>query len=175
MGAILALIDRINALIARLVGIALGVIVVAIAIQILVRFVLTAVGINISAPWTEELARFVLVWVIFLGAAVGCRRAQLIALEFVVRALAPLPGQALRYATMSLCIAFFALLIWVSLPFVEMGATETSPVMQIPKHWVYWAMPVGAALMIVNTLALMAEACSTGRDIRLIGGPEARE
>jgi TRAP-type C4-dicarboxylate transport system permease small subunit len=42
--------------------------------------------------------------------------------------------------------------------------------MQVPKTWVYWAMPVGAVLMIVNTLAFMAESWVESRDIRQSGG-----
>jgi TRAP-type C4-dicarboxylate transport system permease small subunit len=166
---ILRMIDRMNAALAIVVGVLLMIITAAVFGQVMVRFVLTAVGINISAPWTEELARYLLIWVVFLGAAVGCRKAQLIALEFVVQALPSVPGQLLRYATLLLCVAFFAMMVWVGLPFVSLGETETSPVMQIPKSRVYWAMPVGAALMILNTFALMAEAALDGRDIRKVG------
>jgi len=67
------------------------------------------------------------------------------------------------------CLGFFGLLISVGLAFMELGAVETSPVMQIPKAWVYAAMPAGAALMILNTAALMAEALLDRRDIRTIG------
>jgi TRAP-type C4-dicarboxylate transport system permease small subunit len=52
---------------------------------------------------------------------------------------------------------------------MELGAVETSPVMQIPEAWVYAAMPAGAALMILNTAAVMAEALLDRRDIRTIG------
>jgi TRAP-type C4-dicarboxylate transport system permease small subunit len=166
---ILRLVDRLNAVMTAVVGVLLALITIAILVQVLVRFVLTAVGINISAPWTEELARYLLIWMVFLGAGIGCRRAQLIALDFLVRKLPSVPGQALRYATILLCVAFFALLFWIGLPFVELGRSESSPVMVIAKSWVYWAMPVGAALMIVNSLALMAEAVSTRRDIRSFG------
>ncbi|MFN8723452.1 MAG: TRAP transporter small permease [Rhodospirillales bacterium] len=169
MRLILRMIDRMNAALAIVVGVLLMIITAAVFGQVMVRFVLTAAGINISAPWTEELARYLLIWVVFLGAAVGCRKAQLIALEFVVQALPSLPGQMLRYGTLLLCVAFFAMMVWVGLPFVTLGETETSPVMQIPKSRVYWAMPVGAALMILNTFALMAEAALDGRDIRKVG------
>jgi TRAP-type C4-dicarboxylate transport system permease small subunit len=138
---------------------------------VLVRFVLTAVGINIPSPWTEELARYVLVWCVLLGAGVGCRKAQLIALEFVVRAVPGIFGQLLRYASMLLCLAFFLMLINVGWQFVTIiGATERSPVMQIQKSWVYWALPAGATLMVVNTVGLILEALSSRRDIRDIGG-----
>ncbi len=108
------------------------------------RFVLTAVDINISAPWTEELARYTLIWMVFLGAAVGVRHARMIALEFGVRKAARPGGhsRALRGHD-PLSIAFFGLLFWVGLDFIELGRSETSPVLGITKDRVYWAMPVG--------------------------------
>jgi TRAP-type C4-dicarboxylate transport system permease small subunit len=38
--------------------------------------------------------------------------------------------------------------------------------MNLSKAWVYWAMPAGASLMILNTAAFMAEAVVTRADIR---------
>jgi len=75
-------------------------------------------------------------------------------------------GVAVRYGVMAVSIAFFAMLIWVGIQFVDLGRTETSPVLGITKDWVYWAMPVGMAVMIVNSLALIVETILEGRDIR---------
>jgi TRAP-type C4-dicarboxylate transport system permease small subunit len=164
------LVDRLNLVLTYGIGILLAVMTVAVFTQVMVRFVLTAVGVNLSAAWTEEVARYVLIWIVFLGAAIGCRKRQLISLEFVVRALPSLPGQGLVHLGLLVCLGFFGLLISVGLAFMELGAVETSPVMQIPKAWVYAAMPAGAALMIVNTVALIAETAMQRRDIRLVGG-----
>ena len=166
MSALLRLVDRLNAVLAVVVGALLAATALAVLVQVLVRFVLTAVGINISAPWTEEIARYTLIWMVFLGAGVGCRRAQMIALEFLVRRLPARIGVPIRYATIALSIAFFVLLIGVGLPFVELGRTETSPVMNVEKSIVYWALPVGAGLMILNSLALVLETVLDRRDIR---------
>jgi TRAP-type C4-dicarboxylate transport system permease small subunit len=167
----LALLERLNTAAYYLIGGILALISVVVLVQVLVRFVLTHLGLNISAPWTEELARFLLVWLIFLGAAVGCRRMQLISLDFVLKALPGLIGQAARYIALGLCLYLFMLLVIYGHQFVRIiGATELSPVMQISKSWVYWAMPVGGALMIINTLAFIAEALVDGKDIRAAGG-----
>jgi TRAP-type C4-dicarboxylate transport system permease small subunit len=167
----LALLERLNTAVYYLIGGILALISVVVLGQVLVRFVLTHLGLNISAPWTEELARFLLVWLIFLGAAVGCRRMQLISLDFVLKALPGLIGQAARYIALGLCLYLFVLLVIYGHQFVRIiGASELSPVMQISKSWVYWAMPVGGALMIINTLAFIAEAIVDGKDIRSAGG-----
>lgn len=158
--------DGINTLVTAIVSALLAIVALAVMTQVLVRFVLTAAGINISAPWTEELARYTLIWMVFLGAAVGVRHARMIALEFGVRKLPARAGVPIRYAVMIMSIAFFGLLFWVGLDFLELGRSETSPVLGITKDRVYWAMPVGMVLMILNSLALIAETIVEGRDIR---------
>ncbi|WP_372618556.1 TRAP transporter small permease [Falsiroseomonas sp.] len=163
------LVDRLNLLLTYGIGLLLAVMTVAVFTQVMVRFVLTAAGVNLSAAWTEEVARYVLIWIVFIGAGIGCRKRQLISLEFVVRALPSLAGQGAVYLGLLICLGFFGLLISVGLAFMDLGAVETSPVMQIPKAWVYAAMPAGAALMILNTAALMAETLTQRRDIRTVG------
>lgn len=165
------MLDRLNVAVYYLLGFLLAVISLVVLLQVIVRFVLTSLGINISAPWTEEMARYLLVWMIFLGAGAGCRRMQLISLEFVVKGLPALAGKAVRVMALGLCLLLFLLMIRYGYEFVQViGRSELSPVMQIPKTWVYWAMPVGAALMVVNMLAFMVESWNEGRDIRRSGG-----
>lgn len=166
MRRVLRATDAMNAVLTLVVGVLLFVVACAVMWQVVVRFVLTAAGINISAPWTEELARYTLIWMVFLGAGLGVRHARMIALEFLIRKLPRAVGVPLRYGVTLLTIAFFALLIRVGLQFVELGRTEVSPVMGLRKTWVYWAMPVGAALMIWNSLALVIETILEGRDLR---------
>jgi len=167
----ISLLDRLNTAVYYLIGALLAVISAVVLLQVVVRFVLTSLGLNIAAPWTEELARYLLIWLIFLGAAVGCRRMQLISLEFVVGALPKAAAVAARHLALGLCLALFLLMLRYGVEFVQvLGRSELSPVMQISKTWVYWAMPAGAALMILNTLAFIGESWLGERDIRQLGG-----
>jgi TRAP-type C4-dicarboxylate transport system permease small subunit len=167
----LGLLGRLNLAVYYLVGLLLAVISAVVLAQVLVRLVLTAVGVNIAAPWTEELARYLLIWLIFLGAAIGCRRMQLLSLSFVLVSLPTAIGVAVRHLALLLWLGLFLLMFRYGVEFVQiLGRSELSPVMQIPKTWVYWAMPVGAALMILNTLAFVAESWIEGHDIRQSGG-----
>jgi TRAP-type C4-dicarboxylate transport system permease small subunit len=167
----LGLLDQLNTATYYAVGALLAAISVVVFFQVMVRLILTAIGVNIAAPWTEELARYLLVWLIFLGAAVGCRRMQLISLTFVISGLPAFAGSLLRHLALVLCLGLFLLMVRYGYEFVQvLGRSELSPVMQIPKTWVYWAMPAGAVLMIINTLAFMAESWVEGRDIRRSGG-----
>lgn len=135
-------------------------------LQVLVRFVFTFAGFNFSAPWTEELARYSMIWVVFIGMGIGCRHAQLISLDFVVNHIPSIAGKLLRIIALLICLSFFILLMKVGFAFVEFGLIERSPAMSLRKSWIYWAMPVGAGLAFVNTIGLMTESWVLGNDIR---------
>jgi len=169
----LAAIDGLNRAIGWSLAALLAAISVVVLLQVLVRFVLSPMGLAFPASWTEELARYLLCWMVFLGAAYGCRKAQLMALDFAVSKLPGGLGQAARYLSLLLCLGFFVLLVQVGWSFVEFGRTEASPVMRLRMDWIYLAIPVGCALMIVNTIGLMLEAWTTRTDIRLIGSEQA--
>lgn len=169
----LAAIDGLHRMLGWLLAALLGVIAVVVFLQVFVRFVLTTAGIDVRASWTEELARYLLCWMVFLGGAYACRKAQLMALDFAVSRLPGVLGQAARYASLLLCLAFFLLLMQVGWAFVEFGRSEASPVMRLRMDWIYAAIPVGAALMVLNTLGLMLEAWTRRCDIRAIGAAEA--
>lgn len=102
--------------------------------------------------WYDEIARACFVWVVFLGAAVGVKRASHFGLHlFVERA----PAWFRRLAvivTPLVVIAFSAVLVVQGLAFVEFGRFQQLPVMGISKVWIYAAMPVGGTLMILYSL-----------------------
>lgn len=152
-GAIAAM----NTVLRHVVGAMLGVMVVTVGVQIFVRFVLPKLGLVVATPWTEELARYLMVWCIFLGAALATRSGAMIAMDSVANALPPALGDAIRSLSLVITLAFFGLLVWLGVLWTQFGMVETSTVMAVPMAVVYAAMPVGSAIAIMNILALMAE------------------
>ncbi len=155
--AVGSFVDRINATIRIAIAALLAGMCVCALLQVIVRLVLDSFGLNLSVPWSEELSRYFMIWLIFLGAAYACRRDQLISLTVVVDNL-PVPLRRIaNLAAAFVCIAFYAVLIQVGVTSIRSGFIEMSPVLQFPKAYVYAAMPIGGAVMILNTLAFLAE------------------
>jgi len=144
----------------------MAVMTVAITIQVFVRFGATIPALRFSAPWTEELARYAMIWMVFLGLAVGFRYRMVIAFNFVVEKLNRQWGQALQCIAFLASMAFLVLLCKLGADSVGFGHIERSPVMRLPKAWVYGAMPVGAGLAFANIVAVIVEAWRTGADLR---------
>ena len=105
-------------------------------------------------PWAEEFARYLMIWVVFLGIGAGAKRNA----HFVVEVLMLiLPKGLKKYLRMftSLFIAFFmATLIYYSSTLISriMGMQQISPSMGLPIWTIYMAIPVGCALMAIRTL-----------------------
>lgn len=162
-------VDTINVAAKFLLGALLLWMTFATFMQVLVRFIFTNLGWAISAPWTEETARYAMIWVVFIGLGVGFRYGLLLSLTFVADALSNRIGQVLRYMALALSFGFLLSIFFIGLDFLEFGRIERSPALSLPKNWIYMAMPVGAVLGCLNILALIVSAWHTGTDIRRAG------
>jgi len=145
--------DKLNLLLRGVVGLMLLTMVAVVFLQILVRFVLPKFGVVLALPWTEELARYLMIWCIFLGAAAATRAGDLIAMDTLTTVLAPKNAWRLKLLAYLVTMAFFAFLIAVGVRWMEFGLMEYSTVMGIPMALVYLAMPVGGALALINIAA----------------------
>ena len=125
----------------------LGVLVLTTLLQVLSRYVLRN-----PFDWTEEVARYVFVWVAMIGAGMAAKdRAHF----FVDLLLERLPPELGRYVTLAVGIVSTAFLLVVSLAAVELAVSnqvQDSPVLTVPMSVPYLAIPVGLILMALFTL-----------------------
>ncbi len=102
--------------------------------------------------WYDEIARGCFVWMIFLGAAVGVKRHAHFRLHLAVDRLPPRGQQTANLLGILVVIGFACVLIQQGWAFVQLGRFQQTPVMGVPKSWIYAAIPVGGALMILYSL-----------------------
>lgn len=158
--------DRVNVLITRLCGMALGAMVLAVFIGVLARFVFTHAGYRLSVPWTEEVSRYLMIWTVFLGGGVAARQGKLIGVEFIMHSLPASTGRFVKYFALALSMAFYTLLCFIGWQWVVFGESTNSPVLELPMVVINPAMVVGGLVMALNTVALILEARHSGKDIR---------
>lgn len=108
--------------------------------------------------WYDEIARACFIWVVFLGAAVGVKRGAHFRLHLVVDRFPPRVQRAAGVFGRLVVIAFSIVLIQQGWAFVELGRAQQTPVLGMSKAWIYSAMPVGGALMILYSVAPLARA-----------------
>jgi len=107
-----------------------------------------------SLLWVEEVSRFLMIWLTFLGSGIVLRYGAHVAIETLAQKL-PGGARALRGAVLAVLFAFFAAMVWLGTRYSMLTWEQTTPVLGIPFGAVYLAMPIGFTLMIVH-LALMA-------------------
>jgi TRAP-type C4-dicarboxylate transport system permease small subunit len=165
MRSLIKLVDKLNKGLEVLVGLALATMTALIFLQVLVRFVFAKLHFQFSVPWTEEAARYLMIWAIFIGGAVVARRADALAVEALVQAVPAPVARAIKFTAHLLALAFYAWVFKIGLDWADFGMSETAPVLGIPMLWVYSSMSVGAVLTIVNALTLLAEIRVERKDI----------
>ena len=102
--------------------------------------------------WTEEVARYLFVWITLIGAASGVRLHAHFGLDILRRYLPPLRG-LLGAVTMLIVASFLVLLLYTGIAETRQAALQFSPALQVRMHWAYLALPVGAALALWHVLA----------------------
>lgn len=166
LAATVRAVDALNNLLTKFCGLLCAVMVLSAFYGVLVRFALPVLGLHVVAPWTDEVARYMMIWLIFVGGAVAARQAKLIGIEVLVHALPPRAGNALKYSAHALSLTFYSIVFVIGIEWLRFGGSETSPVLRIPMSYVYASMAVGALLMLLNTIAVILDAIASGRHIR---------
>jgi TRAP-type transport system small permease protein len=109
-----------------------------------------------SILWVEEVSRYLMIWLTFVGAGLVMRFGGHIGID-TLQENWPRHAPSIRAVIFVLLLVFFALMTWLGLRYALLAWGQTTPVLQIPVGAVYLAMPIGFALMIVH-LMLMAAA-----------------
>ena len=115
-------------------------------LQFFTRYVL-----NDSLSWTEEIARYGLMWVVFIGGAMVTRRNTHIAVELLSNVMKPGPLRAALLAFVDFVKLFFiGLLAWLSVTIIERMSIQRMTVFDLSMSWVYAGIGFGCFLMFVR-------------------------
>lgn len=118
-------------------------IVVAVILQVFVRYVLKA-----SLPWTEELARYIMIWGAFVGAWLGVREKA----HFSIEAVAGRLGASGRWIVTVASVVALLVVAYGGLTTIPRLMGTGSPALQWPMGLVYAPVSVIALLMAIDIL-----------------------
>jgi TRAP-type C4-dicarboxylate transport system permease small subunit len=125
-------------------GAILAVMALAVFVQVALRFV----G-RTAFDGLDEVPRYLFVWLVMIGAAAAMHRGEHTALDYFRERLPP-RGRALAAAVINAAgIGLFLSLIKTSLVLVPNSNLQSSAGLGLSLGWVYAAVPVGAALIIL--------------------------
>ena len=120
--------------------------------QFFTRYVL-----NDSAAWTEEIARYLLIAVVFVAIASATRRTRHIHVDFLYRLIPKPLGRALSTAIDILRILFFAVAIWLTYEMMSRMGYYLMTVIDLPVNLVYGFCLFGFAAATLRSVQVAIE------------------
>jgi TRAP-type C4-dicarboxylate transport system permease small subunit len=104
----------------------------------------------IFVPWTEEAARLLFLWVVWLGAAAAMARAGHIRFDFVVDRLPARLRQPCEVAVHAGTGAFLIVLAWYGYEVAQSQANSTYLTFPLSVKYAYLSAVVGSGFMLVG-------------------------
>lgn len=118
--------------------------------QFFTRYVL-----NDSAAWTEEIARYLLIGTVFVGAAIGVAKNNHIQVDFFYRYMPASLGRAMSLLNDVLRIAFFGAAIVMTWQMMQKLGSYKMTIVDLPMNIVYSVCMLGFAAMFVRSIWVM--------------------
>lgn len=128
-----------------------------VAVQMAARYFLRS-----PFTWTEEAARFGLIWLTFIGAAFVMAKGRHIAVDVVSQPLGPRARMALDIVSLLITIVASAMLLPASFSFTVVMGGVGSPAAGIPMSVVYSAGLFGFSLLALHCLFRLIIALRSG-------------
>ena len=138
------LLDGYHRLLTWLMAATVAILIVPVTLQIISRYT----ALIPSWIWTEELSRFLFIWMIMLGAMIGIKEGT----HFEVDVWPELSrrGNAALKIVSSLFVLIFALVfVYWGIKFVEFGWYQESELAELPMPFIFVAWPLAGATWVI--------------------------
>jgi TRAP-type C4-dicarboxylate transport system permease small subunit len=147
------LIAGIDLVLRRFLIILMALIVLAVTWQVFTRFI-----IRDPSSYTEELARFLLIWIGILGAAYALRTRAHLGIDLIAQRVGEKDRKRIQVTVYSTVIffAFFVMVVGgIRLVNITFSLNQISAAMGIRMGYIYTVLPLSGILMIIYSLLLM--------------------
>ena len=112
----------------------------------------TRYALNDSASWTEEIARYLLIGTVFVGAAIGVAKNNHIQVDLLYRYLPHRAGRVLATAVDALRVAFFAAMAVLTVQMMVKMSGQMMTIVDIPINVLYGVCLFGLVMMALRSI-----------------------
>ena len=130
-------IDIYHRLLTLLMVATVAILVVPVTLQIVSRFT----HIIPHYIWTEELSRFLFIWMVMLGAMIGIREGTHFEVD-VWPTLRPRLNALLKIVSSLFVLVFALVFVWWGIAFVCFGSGQISELAELPMNYIFIAWPL---------------------------------
>ncbi len=142
--------------------IAISVVMVLVTLaQVIFRYVISA-----PLPWSEEMARYCFVWIVFLGGAIGFSRGIHLGVDLFVNRLPARFRTGLETLSHVLIACFAAAVVYASYPVISMNMLQRSPALGVQMSWIYIAIPISMCLIFLICAERILIILRSGREMK---------
>ena len=128
-----------------LVGLLIAALIVPVFMQVLARYT----GIIPTYLWTEELAKFIFIWIVMIGSMIAVWEGTHFDVRVIPDAKSPL-GTLFQSGFVLIMICVFAVLfVRFGIDYAKFGSIQSSVMMQINMLWVYASVPLAGLVWFV--------------------------
>jgi TRAP-type C4-dicarboxylate transport system permease small subunit len=129
-----------------LLAVSVGILIFPVSMQIFSRYT----ELIPSYIWTEEMARFLFVWMIMIGAMLGIRENRHFEVDVWPR-LAPRPTAALRLLSNLAVLGFALVFVWAGIEFTRFAWNRISELAELPLWLIHMAWPIAGLTWVLFT------------------------
>jgi TRAP-type C4-dicarboxylate transport system permease small subunit len=147
-----AIVNRMNDILKVFLNGMLFLMVIAVFLQVVFRFIF-----DNPLGWTEESARFLLVWITFLGAAYAMASGSHVGVDVVVNLFPERLKKVVAFIAWLASLAFFIIVTRQGFQLANLTMGQTSPALGIPMGYIYYVIPVSGLILIVNATVKLLE------------------
>jgi TRAP-type transport system small permease protein len=122
----------------------IAVLIVPVTLQMISRYT----ALIPSYIWTEELSRFLFIWMVMLGAMIGIREGTHFEVD-VWPELGVRANAALKIVSSLFILVFALVFLYWGIQFVQFGWYQTSELADLPMPFIFLAWPVAGATWIL--------------------------
>ena len=132
-----AIIDGYHKLLTWLMVATVAILIIPVTMQIVSRYT----ALIPSYIWTEELSRFLFIWMVMLGAMIGIREHTHFEVDLWPE-MGPKAGALLRMVSSLFVLVFALVFVWWGIAFVRFGWNQLSELAELPMPYIFIAWPL---------------------------------
>lgn len=137
----MGILDKIESVITKIMGyllaILMGIMMVDVFAAVIVRYV-----IKQSFSFSDEIGRYVFVWIVFIGMAMCVSLDKHVSLDLLPKALKGAPKKYLMLVIYIFQIILFAAILMGSFQLLKIGGNQKSASLRIPMTYIYLCIPI---------------------------------
>lgn len=127
-----------------------AIMVAAIFLQIIMRFVF-----NNSLVWSEELGKFIFVWISWLGISIGERKNEHIKITLITDKLPPLGKKISEIAAYTVLLVILAVTFYYAVTLVFFQIPVKYAGIKISTSWGYLSLVLGCGFMLLRVAGVI--------------------